>query len=158
MKFTYIALVLACVDALKISSEKEKWERNLPDLYSGASQVKELSASHANYILDKISKDSTDAKLPGNKAQLVEAYHPNCKSCKSFEQDYEQLAGYLKEKGIPIDVSAINFSKQDDLSLNIDAYPTFRLYTDVGKFKEFDGDDLTLDSMKKWLLQYELKV
>ena len=84
MKFTYFA-ILAIVNGVKINSEVGKWERNLPDLYTGASQVKELSASHANFILDKIGKDSTDAKLPDNKAQLVEAYHPNCKACKTFE-------------------------------------------------------------------------
>ena len=87
MKFTYIALVASVVSGLKINSESTKWDRNLPDLYdgeAGASQVRELSASHANFVLNSIGKESSDAKLPDNKAQLVEFYHPNCKSCKSF--------------------------------------------------------------------------
>ena len=59
---------------------------------------------------------------------------------------------------MPIGVNAINFSTAEDLSLNIDAYPTFRLYTEVGKFVEFNEDDLNLDNMKKWLLKNELKM
>ena len=85
-------------------------------------------------------------------------YHPDCKACKEFAFDYENLASYIKQKGIPIEVNAINYSKSDDLSLNVSAYPTFRLYYEVGKFVTFDENDLTLDNMKKWILKNELKL
>ena len=86
MKFLSLAIVASVVSGLKISSETStgKWERNKPNLYEGASQVNEWTAGHANFVLKKIESESTDAKLPNNRAQLVEAYHPDCKACKEF--------------------------------------------------------------------------
>ena len=81
------------------------------------------------------------------------AYHPDCKSCKEFKDDYERLASRLKEKKSNIEVSAINFSQYETEKLDIEAYPTFRLYTAKNKFSEFEKEKLNLVNVKKWLKQ-----
>ena len=96
--------------------------------------------------------------MPTGKPILIEAYHPDCKACKEFAADYEDLATYMREKKFPIEVRAINFSKASPATLKIEGYPTFRLYTAVGKFIEFDGDNLSKNDLKKWILKNELKL
>ena len=79
------------------------------------------------------------------------AYHPDCKACKEFAPDYERLASKMKEKKANIEVSAINFSQYELEKLDIEAFPTFRLYTAKDKYVEFEKEKLDLVNMKNWL-------
>ena len=79
------------------------------------------------------------------------AYHPDCKSCKEFAEDYDRLAAKFKEQKANVDFLAINFSNGDVTKMKIEAFPTFRLYSGEKKFAEYSKSKLDLNSMRRWL-------
>merc|ERR1712166_381027 len=85
--------------------------------------------------------------------QMVMAYHPDCKSCKEFAEDYERLAARFKQRLSNVDFLAVNFSNNDIAGMKIEAFPTFRLYSGKKRYVEYSRNDLKLGKMKKWLKQ-----
>ena len=72
------------------------------------------------------------------------AYHPDCKTCKEFAEDYERIAAKFKQQKSNVDFNAINFSNDDIKVMKIEAFPTFRLYSGAKVFSEYGKSKLDL--------------
>ena len=127
----------------------EDWKTDLPGLYDG-SAVNNLDGEAAFNAL-KVA--------PFAAPEFVVAYHPQCPHCHKMVEDYKKVAADAKEKGIKVNVIAVNMSKTGKYAdeLQIDGFPTVRLYSAPGQFKEFDGEHRNYDGFVQFLKKEGVK-
>ena len=66
-------------------------------------------------------------------------------------EDFIELAKLVKAEHIPIKITATNMSKTDGQALDVDGFPTIKLFKKPGKGKEFDGDHRNLAEFVQFL-------
>ena len=110
---------------MKIYSE---WKRNLPGLYDGTA-VKQLDGTAA-------IKHFQSGELFDGKPELLAFYHPQCPHCHTMINDFVKVANDVQD----VNVVAINMSKSDSRALEVDGFPTIRLYKGKIGMKEYDGN------------------
>jgi thiol-disulfide isomerase/thioredoxin len=74
---------------------------------------------------------------------LVVAYHPQCPHCKTIVEDIVQLATDVAANKVGATIDAINMSTLDakqSAAIKVQSYPTIRLYTAPGEFKDYKGE------------------
>ena len=155
MKFTIAALLgliaistdASQVNAIKISeapiendficteteAESKGWKNNLPGFYGGTN-VKEYDGANA---VNFLSNDKFEHPA------FVVAYHPQCPHCKTIVEDVVQLATDVAANKVGATIDAINMSTLDakqSAAIKVQSYPTIRLYTAPGEFKEYKGE------------------
>ena len=154
MKFTVAALLgliavstdVTSVNAIQISgapvendflcteneAEKKGWKNNLPGFYKDT-KVTEYDGAKAVSFL------TSEMKQPA----LVIAYHPQCPHCKTIVDDVTQLAADVSANKVGASVDAINMSTlsaQQSEAIQVNSYPTIRLYTTPGQFVKYNGE------------------
>ena len=121
------------------------WKTDLPGLYDG-SAVNNLDGEAAYNAL-KVGP------LIDGAPEFVVAYHPQCPHCHKMVDDYKKVAADAKAKGLKLNVIAVNMSKTGKYAdeLQIDGFPTVRLYSAPGQFKDFDGEHRNYDGFVQFL-------
>ena len=132
---------------------EEQWDKNLAGLYKGTSVV-EVNAKDAAATL--VNGDNANK----NPSFVVE-YHPQCPHCHGMVNDFIKLADEAKKSHSKVNIMAVNMSTSSSKlsqALEVKGFPTVRLYTAPGEFKDFNGEHRDLAGFKKFLAKNNIKL
>ena len=94
-----------------------------------------------------------------DKQSLVYFYHPDEANSVKYKSLFEEVACLAKTEKAGINVLGLNMSKERDVKhWKITNYPTFRLFTAPKKFDDYKGEYLTVETMKTWLHEKDVKI
>ena len=118
---------------LETEAEVKGWGKNLPGFYDNTAVI-------------QIDGKEAATKFTGAsfaKPTLMVAYHPQCPHCKTIVNDLTALATDIGQNKVDAEVDGVNMSKMSgdqSKAINVNSFPTIRLYRKDGTHEEYKGE------------------